>query len=132
MTVYEAYNSTEKHQFLTEQEANDFVLTDKQVREIEIEIAPISLLKRPDWTGFKDAVFANFPLLLKCLSCEAYALLADMIISAETGIFVNENSFLIVLGLLKSKLIENGTPLTIEEIAFFNEKLALNNFSITM
>lgn len=88
--------------------------------------------KTPYWTGFKNTIFNNSTLLLKCLPCNAYVLLADMIVSAEAGANVLESNFLIGWNLLKSELTAKGTPLLQSEIDFINAKLVEFEFTITI
>jgi hypothetical protein len=131
MIKYEAYKTNEMVQFLIESEAIAYAAAnDMQVREIDEPI--IVLPKKADWTGLKNALFANFALLQKCLPCNAYPLVADMIISAETGAVVYESNFLLGWQLLQSELVSKGTALTESEIAFINENLVLYDFSITL
>ena len=66
------------------------------------------------------------------MPCNAYVLLADMIVSAEAGANVLESNFLIGWNLLKSELTAKGTPLLQSEIDFINAKLVEFEFTITI
>ncbi len=130
-TIYVAYNATKQRGFDSETEANDYATANNM--QVKPEIVPdVILLKLPDWTGFKNSVFDNKPLLFKCLPCNAYPLVADMIISAEAGATVYEKNFLLGWQLLQSQLAEKGVPFSQTEIDFINDNLTKFEFSIQL
>jgi hypothetical protein len=118
-------------EYLNEIECDNFIIANPQYVKSSF-VEDIIFQNFPKWTEFKNAIFANFALLLKCLPCSAYPLVADMIISSEAGAVVYESNFLLGWQLLQSQLVGKGTPLTVDEIAFINQNLALYDFSITI
>lgn len=135
-TVYVAFNTEKKdtQEFLTEEARSEFLLDNLnfEVRQYEQEIVE-KMQALPNWTGFKNAIFdANFPLVVKCLYCNAYILVADMIVSSEAGATVYESNFLLAFQLLQSQLSEKKTPFLQTEIDFINKNLKDFNFSIQL
>jgi hypothetical protein len=118
-------------EYLNENDCNNFILANPEYQKISYD-EDIIFQNFPKWTEFKNAIFENKTLLFKCMPCNAYPLVADMIISAEAGANVYESNFLLGWQLLQSQLVGKGTPLTVDEIAFINQNLALYDFSITI
>lgn len=88
--------------------------------------------KVADWTSFKNTIFDNQTLFMKCFSATAYNLVSGMIISAEAGQKVLESNFLLALNMLKNELISKGNALTQNEIDFINQTLIDCQFSIQL
>jgi len=118
-------------EYLNETDCDNFIITNPNYQKSSFDEEFI-FQNFPKWTEFKNSIFANFALLLKCLPCNAYPLVADMIISAEAGATVYESNFLLGWQLLQSELTAKGTPLLQSEIDFINENLFLYDFSITI
>jgi hypothetical protein len=118
-------------EYLNEIECDNFIIANPQYVKSSF-VEDIIFQNFPKWTEFKNAIFANFALLLKCLPCSAYPLVADMIISSEAGAVVYESNFLLGWQLLQSELAAKGTPFTADELAFINSNFTTYEFSITL
>ena len=85
----------------------------------------------PDWLNLSDALFANQSLFLKANNTKSFAFFSSVMISGGLN-NASQTTLLSALQMIAADLIALGTPFSVEEIAFINEKLTICQFTIQL
>jgi hypothetical protein len=132
MTKYEVYNDTTIIQFLVEQEAIDFATANNMLIRTIVVDEPLTVTEpsKQDWLNLEQAFYTNPNIFGKALQStgNGFAFLAKVFADGKT-IYASQNALVLAIGFLIPSMTY---PYSVEELAFINQKLQENNFTITI